>query len=375
MLSVDFIVIGAGIAGASVAAELAQRGQTVALIEAEERPGYHSTGRSAALFSEMYGNATIRALSRASRDTFLNPPPGFSSIELFRPRGALFIANVEQAGRLNDFAVLPDVACQTTLVTAEEAQSLCAILRDDYVVAGLYEPDAKDIEVDALQQGYLRVLKQHGGQLLTSTTAQSFERCEGMWRVTTNDGVIAARIVVNAAGAWADHIAKMAKAEPIGIMPYRRTAVLVDAPEGLAIEHWPLVIDIDEQFYFKPDAGLLLISPADETPTEPCDAQPEEWDIAVAVDKVMGAAALNVRQIRHKWAGLRSFVADRTPVVGFDGKTDGFFWLVGQGGYGVQTAPALAKLACALALGEDVPADIAGFGVRAADLSPARFGR
>lgn len=369
----DYIVIGAGIAGASVAAELSRTSGRVLLLEAEKQAGYHSTGRSAALFSEMYGNHTIRCLTRASRATFWNPEPALSESGLIKPRGALFVANAEQLQRLHSFAALPDVAVQTTLLSAAEARALCPILNQEYLAAGLYEPDAKDIEVNGLHQGYLRTLKGRGGRLITEHRVNALLYTGSHWRVTAGGENFEAPVVINAAGAWADEVASMAGVDPIGLTPFRRTAVLVDAPLDFDIGTWPLVIDIDENFYFKPDAGLLLISPADETLSEPCDVQPDEWDIAVAIDRAGAAAEIDVRRIRHKWAGLRNFVADRTPVVGFDPAAEGFFWLAGQGGYGVQTAPAMAQLASALAKGQQVPSELAEFGVVSDALNPARL--
>ena len=183
----------------------------------------------------------------------------------------------------------------------------------------------------------------------------------------------AAPVVVNAAGAWADVVAELAGARPIGLQPMRRTALLVDPPEGVRIDDWPMVIDVEETFYFKPDAGLLLLSPADETPSPPCDAQPEALDVAVAIDRVQTATTLEVRRVRHRWAGLRSFVADRAPVAGWDPEAAGFFWLAGQGGYGIQTAPAMARTAAALLQNEALPGDLVDAGVDPRALSPERL--
>jgi D-arginine dehydrogenase len=369
--SADVIVIGAGIAGASAAAMLADTHKVVVL-ERESFPGMHSTGRSAALFSEIYGSAPVRALSRASRDFLSAPPAGFADAPLVRPRGALHIATAAQLGALEAFANLPDVAPAVRRLTGEEARALCPILRED-VVAGVLETASADIDVDALHQGWLRQLRAKGGQVVVNAGVTGLEREGDRWRVETTAGTFAASVVVNAAGAWADRVADLAGARRIGLSPCRRTAMIVDAPEGLESHLWPMVIDVDEQFYFRPDAGALLLSPGDETPCEPCDAQPEELDIAIAVDRVMNATTLEVRRIRRSWAGLRSFVADRTPVVGFAPDATGFFWLAGQGGYGIQTAPAVGRLATALVRGEGVPDDLARHGVAASDVAPERL--
>jgi D-arginine dehydrogenase len=369
----DFIVIGAGIAGASIAAHLAES-HVVVLIEREDRPGYHSTGRSAALFTEIYGNVPIRALTRASRKFLFEPPAGFAPGPLTRPRGCLYLATNAQLDALAQFAALPDVAPATRAISVAEAHALCPILRDGYAAAALYEPASADIDVHALHQGYLRGFKRRDGRLLVNAPLEALERTAGGWRVRAGAETLSAPVVINAAGAWADQVAELAGIDPVGLTPRRRTAVLVDAPPGVEIAHWPFVNDIGEQFYFKPEAGSLFLSPADETPTEPCDVQPEEWDIAVAVERVESATTLDIRGLKARWAGLRTFAPDRTPVVGFAPRAEGFFWLAGQGGYGIQTAPALSRAAAALALGRPVPAELE-LDVSLDELSPARFDR
>jgi D-arginine dehydrogenase len=237
----------------------------------------------------------------------------------------------------------------------------------------MYEPEAMDIDVHALHQGFLRGLKARGGRIVTDAEAHGIARAAGAWRVATPRGEFAAPILVNAAGAWADEVARLAGVPTIGLVPKRRTAFTIEPPAGMAIADWPLVVDVAESFYFKPESGRLLVSPADETPMPPCDVQPEEIDIAGAAARLEAATSIRVSRIVRKWAGLRSFVADKTPVVGFAPGADGFFWLAGQGGYGIQTAPAMGHLAAALVDGEEVPADLAGFGVEAAALAPARL--
>jgi D-arginine dehydrogenase len=372
MNKIDFLVIGAGIAGASVAAELSTE-YSVCLLEAESRPGYHSTGRSAALFSEIYGNSVIRSLSRASRGQMFEPPADFAPHPLITPRGTLFIATREQSEELHAFAARQDVRMCTRELDASATRALCPVLREGYVATGLYEPNAADIDVHGLHQAYLRQLRKHGGTLVTSARAESIRRSGENWIVHTGIEDFTAPILVNAAGAWADQVASLASVPPVGLRPLRRTAILVDAPEGHSISAWPFVIAADESFYFKPDAGQLLLSPADETLTEPCDVQPDEWDIAVIVDRITTATDITVHRIRHRWAGLRTFTEDRTPVVGFDPSAPGFFWLAGQGGYGVQTSPALARVAAALASNRQIPPVIADCGVEAADLAPDRL--
>ncbi|MEO8115973.1 MAG: FAD-binding oxidoreductase [Phenylobacterium sp.] len=368
----DVVVIGAGIAGASAAAALAQTLKVIVL-EREAFPGMHSTGRSAALFSEIYGATPIRALSRASRDFLYSPPEGFVDAPIVRQRGALHIASAAQMGALQAFCALPDVAPSIRRLTAAEALAQCSILREDYVAGAALETGSADVDVDLLHQGWLRQLKARKGELIVGGEVLRLVRNRTGWRVDTPDVQIDAKVVINAAGAWADVIAQRAGVSTVGLQPRRRTALIVDAPEGAPSDDWPMVIDVDEQFYFRPDAGALLLSPGDETPSEPCDAQPEEWDIATAIDRIQTATTLEVRRIRRSWAGLRSFVADRNPVVGYAPDAPGFFWLAGQGGFGIQTAPAMGVLACALVRGESVPKDLVRFGVDANDLRPGRF--
>jgi D-arginine dehydrogenase len=372
MLHADVIVVGSGIAGASVAACLAAT-RSVILLEAESRPGYHSTGRSAALFSESYGNAVIRALTRASRDFFHRPPADFTAGPLLKPRGSLFIATAGQRATLDRFAALPDIVPETRPVSAAEARALCPALRAEYVAAALLEAGSADIDVHALHDGYLRDCRRRGGHIAYGSPVTALAHDGRQWRVDAAAGQFTAPIVVNAAGAWADPLAELAGIAPLGLTPLRRTALLVDPPPHFATGAWPMVIDIDEQFYFKPDAGSLLLSPADETPTSPGDAQPEEWDVAVAVDRIQAATTLDIRSLKRRWAGLRTFASDRTPVVGFADGSPGFFWLAGQGGYGIQTAPALARAAAALIQHAALPDELRRLGLRESDLSPSRF--
>jgi D-arginine dehydrogenase len=371
-VTTEVVVIGAGIAGASVAAALAQTHKVIVL-EREAFPGMHSTGRSAALFSEIYGSAPIRALSRASRDFLYSPPKGFAEAPLVRPRGALHIASAAQMDKLDAFCALPDVAASVQRLNGLEARAQCSILREDYVAAAVLETASADVDVDVLHQGWLRQLKATGGKLMVDAEVVRISRIETGWRVETPDLQIDAAVVVNAAGAWADVIAQLADVKTVGLQPRRRTALIVDAPDGAQSDLWPMVIDVDEEFYFRPDAGALLLSPGDETPSDPCDAQPDEWDIATAVARVQSATTLEVRRIRRSWAGLRSFVADRNPVVGYAPDAPGFFWLAGQGGYGIQTSPAMGQLASALVRGEAVPDDLVRFGVDIQALRPDRF--
>lgn len=367
--STDIIVIGAGMAGASVAATLADNGR-VLLLESEAQPGYHTTGRSAALYTCAYGPPVIRALTRASGPFFRNPHSPFVDHPLLRSRGALFVAASSQ---METLAVLEqELNDAVHRLDPAEARTCMPLLREGFTAAALLDETAADIDVMALHQHYLKSFREAGGLLRTSAGVSAMVYDGARWRVDTAQGVFVAPIVINAAGAWADAVAKMAGALPVGLVPMRRTALLVSPPEGSDPDPWPMVVDVDERFYLKPDAGKLLISPADETPSPPCDAQPEEMDVAICIDRIETAFDLSVRRIDHKWAGLRSFVADRCPVVGFDPDMPGFFWLAGQGGYGIQSAPALARVAAALVRGQPIPRDIADEGVSEFALSRQR---
>ncbi|MBK3775564.1 FAD-dependent oxidoreductase [Azospirillum brasilense] len=380
MERVDFLIVGGGMAGASAAYELAAHG-SVAVLERESQPGYHSTGRSAALYTQTYGHPVVRALTVASWDFYINPPEGFSEHPLLTPRGVLLIGRADQSAALDrDFAEGRRLTPTVERLDRAQALARAPFLKSDYVDGAVWEPTAMDMDVHAIHGGYLRGLKARGGRLVTDAGVTALERRDGLWIATTPASDFAAPVLVNAAGAWADVLAGMAGARPVGLVPKRRTAitfhpVFADPADATGLAGWPMTIDVDERFYMKPESGRLLLSPADETPVEPCDVQPEELDVAVAIDRMEQAVRFSVRRITHKWAGLRSFVADKVMVVGYDESADGFFWLAGQGGYGIQTAPAMGRTAAALVTGSGLPAEVAALGVRAEDLAPARLRR
>ena len=368
----DIIIVGGGITGASAGARLAPS-KRVLLLERESQPGYHSTGRSAALFSEIYGNAVIRALSRASRAFFTAPPSGFSERALLSPRGALHIARADQSGAVESFLSAPDIAAGTRAMSGDAAVTLSPRLKPGYVSQAFLEEDARDMDVHAIHTGFLRMLRAKGGVIATDANVRELTRKPGGgWLVSTADASYESEIIINAGGAWADEIAGCAGLAPLGLEPKRRTVIIVDPPQGAAIERAPLTVDIEEMFYFKPESGRLLVSPCDETPSPPCDAQPEDIDVAIAVERVEQATTLHVNRVQRKWAGLRTFAPDRSPVVGFDPRAAGFFWLAGLGGYGIQTSEAMGRLAAALALEQSVPDDLAVGGFDERDVSPSR---
>jgi D-arginine dehydrogenase len=369
----DFIVIGAGMAGASAAYHLAD-GASVVLLERESQPGYHTTGRSAAVFTEIYGNAAIRALTVASGPFFRDPPTGFSVVPLLTSRPLIMLARQDQIGEVQElFEQAVKLVPSVRIVDADEVIRRLPVLRPEYVACGLLEEESCDIDVNAVHMGFLRGARDRGARMISKAEVVSINRSRTGWQVKTGAGDFEGDVIVNAAGAWADEIGGMAGARPIGLVPMRRTAFTFSFEPALPVDEWPTIIDISEEFYFKPETGKLLGSPADETPSPPCDAQPEELDIAIAVDRICAAANLDIRKLHSKWAGLRSFVADRTPVAGYDEDIPGFFWLAGQGGYGIQTSPALSRLAAALARHESIPADIASLGIEEATLSPRRL--
>lgn len=371
-LESDIIVIGGGMAGCAIAAHLSQNAK-VRLLEMEEHPGYHSTGRSAALFSESYGNDIIRALTRASREFLFSPPAGFTETALVSPRSVLIIARDGQEELFERYKGHLDPLDPTEEISPDEAVRICPILRREGLASVIISRTPADIEVHELQQGYLRQFKARGGQIITSAEVTGLARTADGWSVETRGATYSAPRVVNAAGAWAGQIGALASAQDIGMTPCRRTAMLVDAPTGFDIHDWPMLVDVEEQFYLKPDAGLLLLSPSDETPDVPGDSQPDEMDIAIAVDRLETVTTLQVRHVRRKWAGLRSFVDDRSPVVGYDRLQPGFFWMAALGGYGIQTAPALSEIAARLVLELD-PGELATrFGIEPSTFSPARL--
>lgn len=371
----EVLIVGAGIAGASVAAFLSPT-HRVTLLEAESQPGYHSTGRSAAMFMESYGTPTIRALTRASRTFFEAPPAGFAAAPLLSPRGAMYVGTPAQRGMLAALAdELAPLAPSVRRLSAAEAIERVPALRPDQVDGAVLDPDATDLDVNALHQGFLRQAKANGARLVCDARIEAIERDTTGWRLRTATREWRAPIIVNAAGAWADRLAALAGLPPIGLQPKRRAAFLFAPPSGVDSTRWPCVcgVDEDEGWYFKPDAGVLLGSPANADPVEPHDVRPEELDIAIGIARIEAMTTLAIRRPSHTWAGLRSFVPDGDLVAGFDPLADGFFWCAAQGGYGMQTAPAMAALCSAWIRGEATPAPIADQGVDAAYLHVRRL--
>jgi len=370
MHKADFLIIGAGMAGASAGAALARHGSVIVL-EREEHPGYHTTGRSAAFYAPSYGNEFVRPLTLASGDFLQDPPAGFVDGPLLRHRGALYVARQDQLAQLKQFhAHLLETGAQADWLEADAVLQQAPMMQPGYVAGGIYEENCHDIDVAALHQAYLRQLGRDA--LSCSAGVTNIERVGADWQVETTAGAYQAPMLINAAGAWADDIAAMACAAPVGLQPLRRTVVMLPGPADYD-DNWPLVLDVEDEFYFKPDAGRMLLSPGDETPSAPCDAQPEELDVALAIDRLGTASSIPAPRVESKWAGLRTFAPDRTPVVGMNPVMDGFFWLAGQGGYGIQTAPAIAQLVADLLTGGKVSQELADWGVREEYYAPSRF--
>ena len=374
MPQADFIIIGGGIAGASTGFWLSRQGRVVVL-ERESHPGYHSTGRSAAIYTAAYGTPQVRALTLASREFFDHPPEGFCEHPLLSPRGEMTVDFTGDAAELNNqYLSAKATVPQMQLLSADEACARLPILRRDKVHGAIYDPSASDIDTDALHQGYLRGIRRNGGQVHTDTQVLGLHRdAEGQWQVQTRAQTFSAPIIVNAAGAWADQLGAMAGAAPLGLQPKRRAAFVFAAPEGVETHHWPMLVSLDESFYMKPDAGMFLGSPANADPVEPHDVQPEELDIAMGIYQIEEATTLTIRRPTRTWAGLRSFVADGDLVAGFDPQVPGLFWVAAQGGYGIQTSPAMGMASAALVCAQDLPEPLVRCGLNAAMLSPQRL--
>jgi D-arginine dehydrogenase len=360
----DFCIIGGGIAGLSLGWELAAHSRVV-LLEREPQLSYHATGRSAALFCESYGNAVVRTLTRASREFYFTPPAGFASQPLVSDRGGLYVATEAQQTELSEFhREVSDGSAPLELLDGAEARARVPIL-SGAIAGACLDPLIADIDVGAVVDGYRRGFRARGGVISTDAAVHAFERLTKGWRVSAGTHRPTAGILINAAGAWADDVGELAGAARIGLEPLRRTAAIVDLPDGASPRAWPCVFDVSERFYFKPDADRLFISPGDEAPSLPCDAQPDDLDVAEAVDRIERVTTLTISRVGRAWAGLRTFAPDR--------RVEGLFWYAGQGGYGFQMAPAAARVARALVLGQPVRDLEAVRGVSAALLSPARF--
>jgi D-arginine dehydrogenase len=369
----DALVIGAGIAGASTGYFLSRRLRVVVL-ERERQPGYHTTGRSAALFAESYGTDQVRALTLASRPFFEAPPAGFCEHPILAPRGALFVGDAAQAGMLD--ALFEAIAARSTGVRRLDgtlARALVPVLRPEAAAGAVLDPGAADMDVHGLHQGFLRGIRDAGGAVVCNAEVDRIERRGGTWCVGVGTDRYEAPVLIDAAGAWCDVVAALAGVAPLGLVARRRTAFTFAPPPDTSIAGWPAVIGVDESYYFKPEAGMLLGSPANADPVAPQDVQPETQDVATGIWRIEQATTLRIPRPASAWAGLRSFVDDGDLVGGFDPDADGFFWCAAQGGYGIQTSAAMGQACAALVCGEPLPPHIVASGVTRAGLSPARL--
>ncbi len=373
MQTYDIAIIGGGIAGISLAYFLSPH-RSVVVLEREDALGYHSTGRSAAEFTLRDNAPLVNALARASHAFLMEPPAGFADVPLLIERGSIILGTEDKAALVRErFEQAKALGIAVEWLDEAAMLARAPMLKPSYAAAAYFDPEYWDIEVDALLQAYARHARRHGAQILEKRQLTDARRVGDQWLIETNEETIAAGTIVNAAGGWADAVAALCGVTPMGIVPHRRTAITVDLPEGIDASRLPEINEVEEIFYFKPEGGRLLASPADATPCEAADVQPEELDVAYAAHYVEEATTLNVRRIFKSWAGLRSFSADRLPVIGPARDAENFFWLAGQGGYGILTSPALGSLAAALLTGSSVPEPLAREGIGADTFSPLRF--
>lgn len=371
-MQADVVIIGGGIAGVSAAYFLSPHGSVI-LVERESALGTHSSARTAGQFTVGIHSETMRRLATASRPFLEDPPPGFAPYPILAPRGCLTVARREQSDKLDTLhAYLSDAGADVCGVTGDEAVELFPALRPENAELGVYEADAMDIDVDLLLQSYLKGAKANGARVLTDTSIDAIRRVSGTWQVETSGGVIAGARVLNAAGAWVDDVTVRAGLDPIGLTPCRRTAFTFAAPGGVDVSHWPHVSNLDYQWYVHPERHSLMGSLAETIPTEPGDVYPEDIDVAQAIHNIEQDTSFRIARPIGVWAGLRSFVADKSPVLGTRPDAAGFYWLAGHGGCGVLSSPALGRAAAALLTEGKLPADQRDLGLTPDALSPCR---
>lgn len=367
----DFVVVGGGIAGVSAAANLAPYGR-VTLLEMENSLAFHTTGRSAALFTINYGGPGSRPLGLASRHFLENPPEGSADAPLLTKRGSLWVAKESQMKHLAQVAeegVLSGAGSET--ISPEEVIDLAPMLKIELLGGGIYEESAMDIDVAGLHQAFVRIMRRHGGKIETGNPAIRLARKGSGWEVTTAKATIECDAVVNASGAWGDRVAAMAGVEPIGLQPMRRTAFMV--PGSPDFSDVPMVANVDHDYYFRPDGVQLLCSLAEENPDDPSDARPRMEDVALAIERINEVSTLGIRTVNSQWTGLRTFAPDRDMVIGEEPSAPGFFWLVGQGGTGIMTSPAYGALVASMITRSSMPEELVTAGVNPAITSPERF--
>jgi D-arginine dehydrogenase len=367
----DFIIVGGGIAGACVAYHLAPKAKVI-LLEAEAQPGFHASGRSAATLFEGYGSPLVRAMTKVSRNFFARPPGGFASYPVHSPRGALVLAATNEELRSRQ-ASLDAAGIQNEVLHWEECESRVPILREGRFVGAVFEPNAADLDVMAMLQGYFAAARRAGATICCDEKVLLGERDGSGWIVHTRARSIRCEAIINCAGAWADELAASMGVSGLGLTPKRRAAFTFHPPEGVDSRNWPFVTDCSDTWYFKPDAGALMASPGNADPVLPHDVRPEEIDIAIGIDAIQTSTTMSIPRPYRTWAGLRTFAPDEDPVVGYDANVQNFFWCAGQGGYGVQTSPAMGRACSALVLGAALPGELQDAGLTAAEMSPSRF--
>ena len=364
-------VVGGGIAGVAAAFHLAARAEVV-LLEAESTLAYHTTGRSAALLFESYGSPGIRPLTMASREFFDDPPDGLADFPFLSRRGGMLVGGIQHREALEDWeADARRTGTPVERLEPREARRICPALREDLLAWAVWEPDAADMDVASIHQAFVRGARRRGARIRVSSPVDALEKTPGGWKVQVGQETLQVEVVVNAAGAWGDEIARLAGVHPVGLTPMRRTVFM--APGSEEYREWPLVASAAMEWYFKPDGIQLLCSLSEENPSPPCDARPEPLDIALAIERINDATTLGIRSVRSSWTGLRTFAPDREMVIGLDPREEGFFWLVGQGGTGIQTAPAAGELTASLVLDSQVSSRLLEHGLNIDVLSPRRF--
>ena len=367
----DFIVIGGGFAGVSAASFLSKHGKVV-LLEMESSLAYHTSGRSAAMLVENYGSAGARPLVKAARPFLENPPEGSVDSPLLSPRPIMWVAD---STGTDDLLSQAEMGRQNGSVneelSAEEVLDRFPAMDPDWVKGGLIENSGADIDVAALHQAFVRIARRNETEISTNAKVESITRDGRQWVVELAGRVVSAPVVVNGAGAWGDVVAEMAGVTPLGLQPYRRTAFMVPGSEESSA--WPMIVEIREEWYLKPDGVQFLCSLAEENPSEPTDARPRIEDVALAIERINTATTLDIKTVNSQWSGLRTFAPDRDLVIGEDPTAPGFYWLVGQGGIGVQTSPAYGALLASLVTDNPLPEGFDAVGVDPERTAPARF--
>lgn len=371
----DVLIIGSGIAGASAGYFLLKDNPSsrVVMLETESVSSFHTTGRSAAFLLPYYGGDKVVPLTKFSRAFYENPPEHFTATNLLSHRGALHIAKHEQFEHLQSYY---DAAVNQIhgleMISKDAVCDMVPIINKNYVAGGIYDPGCYDLDVSAIHSGFMRGFQSSGGKLHVNAEVFEITPDKDGWLVSSKQGVFKTKALVNAAGAWGDHVANMAGVAPLGLTPLRRTIVVCPI-EPQVDKHWPLVIDVDEGFYFRPEGQNILASPGDETPSEPCDCQPEEIDVAKTAHDIELVMGSKIAKVESKWAGLRTFTPDRVPAIGYDPQHKGFFWCVGQGGFGIQTAAAIGQLSADLILERPMNDGLQKLSVAADGFAPDRF--